>query len=486
MSRTSRLTESRWRLRRRMTSTDVVEPASIPVDPRDGLAPVGVSDGRAAAHLVGDSLGRTVARVALPAVASSLLMTLFASVDAFWVGTRLGSDGLAAVSTSLFWIWMMVALAEMVGVGLTAVAARRHGEGRPAAAAGVAGDALLFTLAIGIVVALGGLVALPGLFRVMQTPAAVTALGTRYLGTYLVGIPLIYGFFAIDATFRAAGDTRTPFVLLAVSVAITLVLDPALMLGWGPFPRLGIPGAAIATVLTRGAAFAMGTLLAVRRKLLRVRWPEASSVIAVCRVGLPTAVTGVVFSIIYIAVTRTATQFGTPALAALGIGHRVESWLFMIGVGFGAATAAIVGQNLGAGEIKRAERAGWLSVGLCSGLGLVACTADLLFAPTLARLFTNDPAVILEAARYLRIAAISQLGICAEIVLEGALGGAGETLPPMIASSAFTAARVPIVPLAAMRWGSAGIWWTICLTAIGRALSMIALWRWGRWKNRSL
>jgi Na+-driven multidrug efflux pump len=193
-----------------------------------------------------------------------------------------------------------------------------------------------------------------------------------------------------------------------------------------------------------------------------------------------------VFSIIYIAVTRTATRFGTPALAALGIGHRVESWLFMIGVGCGAATAAIVGQNLGAGRVRRAERAGWLAVGLCSVLGLAACLTDLFFAPTLARLFTNDPAVIDEAARYLRIAAISQLGICAEIVLEGALGGAGETFPPMIASSAFTAARVPLVPFAAERWGSTGIWWTICLTAIGRALSMIALWRLGRWKRKSV
>jgi Na+-driven multidrug efflux pump len=93
-----------------MTSTDVVEPSSVPLDPRDGLAPVGVADHRTAAHLVHDSLGKTIARVAIPAVASSLLMTLFASVDAFWVGTRLGADGLAAVSTSLFWIWMMVAL----------------------------------------------------------------------------------------------------------------------------------------------------------------------------------------------------------------------------------------------------------------------------------------------------------------------------------------------------------------------------------------
>ena len=190
-----------------MTSTtEVVEPGSVPLDPRDGFAPVAVADRRTAAHLVHDSLGRTIARVALPAVASSLLMTLFASVDAFWVGTRLGSEGLAAVSTSLFWIWMMIALAEMIGVGLTAVAARRHGEGRPTDAAAVAGDALIFTLAIGIAVSAIGLVALRGLFAVMHTPPAVTGLGVHYLGTYLLGIPLIYGFFAVDATFRASGE----------------------------------------------------------------------------------------------------------------------------------------------------------------------------------------------------------------------------------------------------------------------------------------
>ena len=469
-----------------MAYPEIGEPASVPVDPRDGLAPVAIADGREAAHLVRDSLGSTITRLALPAVASSLLMTLFASVDAFWVGTRLGPDGLAAVSTSLFWIWMIVALAEMIGVGLTAVAARRHGESRPGEAARVAGDALLFTLVLGTAVSALGVLSLSRLFAVMHTPAAVTALGLRYLGTYLIGTPLIYGFFAVDATFRAAGDTRTPFWLLASSVAVTLVLDPALILGWGPLPRLGIAGAAIATVCTRGVVFAMGVTLLARGGLVRFERPRLANITAVCRVGLPTAMTGIVFSLIYIAVTRTTTRFGTPALAALGIGHRVESWLFMVGVGFGAATAAIVGQNLGAGQVDRAERAGWLAVALCSVLGLVACVMDLLFAEQLAGLFTRDPAVIIEAARYLRIAAISQVVICAEIVLEGALGGAGETLPPMLASTAFTAARVPLVVVTAARWGSVGIWWTISLTAIGRALAMIGLWRLGRWKRKSL
>src|SRR5262245_41150053 len=167
----------------------------------------------------------TVIRVAMPAVASSLLMTLFSSVDAFWVGTRIGSTGLAAVSTSLFWIWMIISLAEMVGVGLTAVAARRRGEGLPDDAARLGGDTLLLSLGLGAIVALAGTRYLPLLFQVMHTSSDVTALGMSYLDVILLGTPFLYGFFAIDAAFRASGDTRTPFVLLLASVAVTLVLD---------------------------------------------------------------------------------------------------------------------------------------------------------------------------------------------------------------------------------------------------------------------
>jgi putative MATE family efflux protein len=413
-------------------------------------------------------------------------MTLFSSVDAFWVGTRIGPTGLAAVSTSLFWIWMIISLAEMIGVGLTAVAARRFGERRLDEAARLSGDSLLFAVALGIVVALLGTWALPYLFSLMQTPPDVTALGTIYLRTYLLGTPLIYGFFAIDATFRASGDTKTPFVLLLASVAITLVLDPVLLLGFGPFPRLGIGGAAIATIATRGAAFVMGVVIAARRALIRVGRPQAASIAAVCRVGLPTAVTGVTFSLIYVFLTRTTTRFGTPALAALGIGHRVESWLFMIGVGFGAATAAIVGQNLGAGRADRAARAGWMATAFCTLLGVVAFLLEIGIPRQFASLFTDDPAVIAETVKYLRIASISQLAVCAEIVLEGALGGAGETVPPMITSTALTAARIPLAGWAADRWGSAGIWGVISITAIGRGIAMAALWRAGRWRRRTL
>ena len=461
--------------------------AALPLEPHEGLAPVAVvEDARAAAALVTDALPRTIARVAVPAVASTLLMTIFASVDAFWIGTKIGAAGMAAVTTSVFWVWLVIAIAEMVSVGLTAFAARRYGEGRSDEAARAAGTALVFSLIIGVVVAIGGYALLPRLFAVMHTPPDVTALGSSYLGTYLMGTPLIYGFFAVDAAFRASGDARTPFILLACSVAVTLVLDPVLILGLGPAPRLGIAGAAIATVSTRAVAFALGLSLVIRGRQLRVTRFEWRAIYGICRIGLPTATTGVVFSLIYVFVTRSATQFGTPALAALGIGHRVESWLYMIGVGFGAATAAIVGQNLGASRVDRAERAGWLATAFCTMLGVVFFVLQLWIPERFTALFSHDAAVIVEGAKYLRIAAVSELAICAEVVLEGALGGAGHTVAPMISSTAITVSRIPLASWAAAYWGTAGIWWVITLTATARGIAMIVLWRSGGWKYKSV
>ena len=461
--------------------------AALPLEPHEGIAPVAVrGDRQVASDLVSGPLPRAVARLAVPAVASTLLMTLFASLDAFWVGTRIGATGLAAVATSIFWIWMIIAVAEMVSIGLTAFAARRHGEGRGDLAAAASGSALVFSLVFGCVIAVAGLLALPRLFAVMHMPADVTALGTRYLGTFLLGSPLVFGFFAIDATFRASGDARTPFLLLLASVGLTIFLDPALILGWGPLPELGIAGAAVGTVATRAVAFVLGLRLAMRRGLLRFGPFQGAAIRTICRIGLPTATTGVVFSLIYVFVTRSATPFGTPALAALGIGHRVESWLYMVGIGGGAAAAAIVGQSLGAGMPGRAERAGWQTMLYASVPALALCVLELTIPARLASVFTHDAAVIVEAARYLRICAVSELVLCAEVVLEGALGGAGETLPPMLSSTTLTLARIPLAAWAAPRWGTSGIWWTISLTAILRGVAMMGLWKRGGWKKRAV
>jgi putative MATE family efflux protein len=461
--------------------------AALPLSSRDGVAAV-PSEGEAPSHiaLVGGPLARTIAAVALPAVASMLLMTIFSTADAYWVGRHIGPDGLAAVSTSLFWIWLLISCAELVSVGLTSVASRRHGERRHAAAAEAVGNGVVLALALGTAAALLGHLALDRLFAVMETPSHVTELGRVYLGTYLLGAPPYFGFFAVDAAFRAAGNTRTPFIILLASVIGALILDPVLILGLAHAPKLGIAGAAVATVLTRSGAFLFGIALLVRRRMIRFAPVSAQTMRAIIRVGLPTAATGIFFSLTYVFLTRTTALFGTPALAALGVGHRVESWTFTVGVGFGAATAAIVGQSLGAGEVDRAARAGWIATALATVIGVIGALLELTYAPEFAALFTSDPAVIAESVRYLRIAAFSTMFIGSELVLEGALGGAGNTLPPMLSSTSFTGLRIPLAAWAAARWGTDGIWWTISLTAICRGLAMMVLWRKGGWRSKKV
>ena len=283
--------------------------------------------------------------------------------------------------------------------------------------------------------------------------------------------------------FRAAGNTTLPFVMLLCATLVAAVLDPLLITGWGPFPQLGMRGAALATLCVRGGMCVIGVAMLRRRALVTFGAPDWGRIATIVRVGLPTAATGVMFSLIYVVMTRTTQQFGTPALAALGLGHRVESWMYMIGVGFGAAAAAIVGQNLGARQPDRAARAGWLTLAMTGVPGVIACAGLLLFPSTLAGLFSTDVAVVAEATRYLRTAAFAQLVVSGETVLEGALGGAGWTLPPMITSTVVTLARVPLAAWAASHWGTTGIWWVISLTAIVRALAMMGLWASGGWRR---
>ena len=218
----------------------------------------------AATDLTTGRISTAVVRLAVPAVAASLLQLVFLLIDTFWVGRILGPAALAAVSTAGFAVWMLTAVGEMIGVGLTAVAARRHGEGAHGLAAVAAGTTLVLALGAGALVALVGWLGLPTLFAVMGTPTEVTELGRLYLGTYLIGTPFVFGYFATEATFRAAGDTRTPLLLLGASVVVNVILDPLLILGVGPLPALGISGAATAAVATRGLTTLLGIVFLVR------------------------------------------------------------------------------------------------------------------------------------------------------------------------------------------------------------------------------
>jgi MATE family, multidrug efflux pump len=319
-------------------------------------------------------------------------------------------------------------------------------------------------------------------FRLMGATGAIAALARQFLVVQLLGAVLIYGYYVVTAAFRSAGDTRTPFVLLGGSVLFNLVLDPILILGWGPVPALGVYGAALATVLTRGLGFVVGLELLRRRRGLVLGF-DARVARTILRIGLPTMLTGVLFSLIYMFLVRIVGRFGTPAIAALGVGHKIEGISYMICIGFGLAAETLVGQNLGARQPARARQAGWMTARIAAMPACLLAGVFILVPGVLVGIFTDDRFVIADASLYLRAAGVAQLTVAFENVLEGALTGAGYTLYTMIAIVGISALRVPLADLVADAFGLNGIWWMLALTAIARAAAMTSLWHWGGWER---
>jgi putative MATE family efflux protein len=433
--------------------------------------------------LTGGPLRPVILKLAAPAVAMMACHFCFNLIDSIWVGRLIGPAALAAVSTAGFTVWVLLSLGEMVEVGLLAVASRRHGEGRPDLAASAAGAAVLWALAAGTGVSLLGFALTDQLFRLMTVPPDVAALGHAYLNTWLLGGPLVFGFFAIEATFRASGDTRTPFVLLALSVALSIGLDPLLIAGIGPFPKLGVAGAALASVTVRGGGFLIGIAIALRRGLIRLDAPDWRAVPTVFRVGAPLALAGVLLSVVYMWLTRYTARFGTAALAALGVGHKVEGLGFLAISGFALSAAALVGQNLGANQEARARQAVRLTVRYCLTVTVATAVAFLTIPRTLVAVFTSDPAVVADGSLYLRVIAAAQIGQTFEIILEGALAGAGYTLWPQLTSTTLTLLRVPLAAWWSASLGVLGIWLALAATAVARGIAMTVFWWRGAWRR---
>ncbi|MCL7971527.1 MAG: MATE family efflux transporter [marine benthic group bacterium] len=407
-------------------------------------------------------------------------------VDTFWVGRGLGPAALAGVSTAGFTVWMMLSMAQLAPVGLTAVASRRHGERKPQEAAVAVYRAYWLAVGISVVLGLLGLFTLTPLFGLMATPADVTVQGSAYLAVYLAGAPIVFTYFVMEAAFRAGGDTRTPLILLAVSLGLNTILDPLLILGIGPFPRMGIQGAALATLVTRALGCFVGYRWLVQRGLVSRARISVRPVLRIAWIGLPVAAGGALFSFVYIVLTRFTSQFGTAALAALGVGHKVESLSYMVCIGFGLAAATAVGQNLGAGQRDRAVQAGRVATGYAVAFTGFIGLAFLLVPGPLMSIFTPDPDVIAAGTSYLRIVAVAQVFMALEIVLQMGMEGAGYSLIPWIPSSVLTLLRLPLAPLLSRPLGLAGIWWTISATAVARGLAALWIWRRRSWLNRTV
>jgi len=238
--------------------------------------------------------------------------------------------------------------------------------------------------------------------------------------------------------------------------------------------------------MVRGGGFLIGIGIAWRRRLIRLDVPDWRAVPTLLRVGAPLSLAGVLLSVVYMWLTRYTSAFGTAALAALGIGHKMEGLGFIAISGFALSASALVGQNLGARQEARARQAVRMTVGYCLAVTTTTAVAFLTIPGTLVALFTSDAAVIADGSLYLRVIAFAQIGQTFEVILEGALAGAGYTLWPQLASTTLTLLRVPLAAWWSGAIGLLGIWLALSVTAIARGIAMAMFWLGGAWRRATV
>jgi len=434
-----------------------------------------------------------VIRLAAPVVLMQTADTAFHLVNMIWVG-RLGAPATAALATAFFLMWTLYALTNIAGTGIIANVARHVGAGEPDRAGYAAAQGLLLAVGLGLALAALSAVVLKPLFAWLGLAPDVRALALSYLRIAFLAAPLSFVFVACEATMRAAGDTRTPLLVIGVSLALNAALDPLLIFGLGPFPRLGVPGAALATVVAQAAAVAWFLALAARRHPAfpldrqALTRPAPRYLAALVGIGAPFASIGVLYSAVYLYFAWVTARFGTGPVAILGVGNRIESVVYLVAAELGLACETLVGQNLGARQPARAERAVWIATGLISAFGAAFTVAMAVWPGAFLGLFLSDAGVIAAGVGYVRILAVGQLFTGLELVVNGGFSGAGDTRPPMLISLVVSLLRVPLAWWFAVEKGGGllALGWVISITCAVRGLSLVAWFSRGRWKTKAL
>jgi putative MATE family efflux protein len=287
----------------------------------------------------------------------------------------------------------------------------------------------------------------------------------------------------LTGLFTAQGDSRTPFIANLIGLAVNLVLDPVLILGIGPFPRLEVTGAAIATVaaqmIVSCVMLAAGVnprgkrenVLAQGRLLHVSRSSELFYCRQICRIGLPTALQGTIYCMISMVLTRFAAVFGAAAVATQRLGGQIESVSWNMADGFGAALNAFVAQNYGAGKMERVKKGYRYSVITVAAWGLVVMLAFLLAPTAISRIFFHEEEAIRTSVSYLRIIALCEPFMCVELATVGALSGLGKTRLCSVISIVATGMRIPLAMiLSGTALGLDGVWWALSVTSITKGI----------------
>ena len=459
------------------------------VKPKSPLAR-GSSSHRKRIDLTQGAIVPKLAALAGPLVAGNVLQTIYNLVDMFWVG-KLGPEAVAAVSIVFPTQWLLISMAMGVTIAGAALVSQWTGADDLDQAGFAAAQTLLLAGVISTVLAMLAYLARFALLRFLGATGPVFQPTLEYVSIIFWSVPFTFIFFAFRSSLRGVGDTVRPMYLAIGSNVLNMILDPLLILGLGPFPALGVAGAAWATLIARALAGVIGIWIlfsgraAITLKVKQL-WPDWPTITQILRVGVPGGVDGAARSFSAVAIVALVTRFGPEATAAYGIGIRVMSLVWTISGAIGQGVAAGVGQNLGAGKLLRATEVAW--TGTFGTLILVgsAGISAVLFAPGIVAIFVSDPETIAEGARFLRISGWGFGLAGALMVIQGAFHGAGRTGYSMTLS--FLNRWLLRLPLAALlAWvfslGARGLWWSFLISdASGFLIGAVWLYR-GQWQQ---
>src|SRR5256714_4462650 len=437
-------------------------------------------------------IGRAIFLLAVPMVLETVLESVFAVVDVFFV-SRLGADAVATVGLTESMMVLIYTLAMGLGIGATATVARRIGERDSEGASHAAAQAVLLALLIALVLGVAGVFAAPALLRGMGASSGVLA-NANFTRIMLGGNAVVVMLFLVNAIFRGAGDAVIAMRVLWLANAINIFLGPMLIFGVGPFPRLGVVGAAGATNIGRGtgALYALSRLIRpggrvrVTRRHFRLDPGLMWQMVRLSGSGTFQILVG---SASWIGLVRVISSFGSPALAGYTICMRVLVFALLPSWGLSNAAATMVGQALGAHKPERAERAVWIAgkynLAFLGGVGGIF----VALAGPIVSIFSSDPAVAPIAVTGLRIVALGFPLYAYGMVLTSAFNGAGDTwTPTWINLLVFWLWEIPLAYVLAvtLNGGPRGVFISITFAYSTLAIVTAYLFRKGRWKTRKV
>jgi putative MATE family efflux protein len=435
-------------------------------------------------------LRRAVFLLAVPMVLELVLESTFAVVDIFFVG-KLGPSAVATVGLTESYLFLLYAIAMGLAMGVTAIVARRVGEGRAEEAAITAVQAIWIALVASVPFAIAGIFWAQDLLRLMGADAWTLQHGYRYMQVALGANAVVMLLFVINAVFRGAGDASYAMRVLWVSNGLNIVLDPLLIFGLGPFPELGIEGAAVATAIGRGCGVLLQLWLLfrggrhVRVLASHLAW-RASVAWHIVRTSLGGVGQMIIGMTSWIFVVRILAGIGSDAVAGATIALRIMMFTFMPAWGMSNAAATLVGQNLGAGAPDRAESAVW-HIGWYNMAYLVGISVLFFLLPTqLVGVFTDDPRVVQVGSAWLRILSYSFFVYGWWMVAVQAFNGAGDTVTPTkINVVFFWLIQIPLAWYLAVERGFAeqGVFWAVFVSETSVGLFTLWLFTRGRWKT---